>query len=359
MDSAGPHKLERSRNLDIIKGIGIVLVVLGHCECAAKNFIYLFHMPIFFMASGLVLNSGYSDSFPKFLDLLRKRFKSLWLPCFFFNTLFLLLSGAFIRYEIYPIDVKTAPTLASGILFNALLYMKGGPLAGACWFLGMLFEVTILYVFVDYLLKRLHVRFREIVNVVLGLVLFLVSFYLIQRGIRLHSIFERIAGAYVMFAIGVLQKRLPFSAISSRIWVSVFVVTLAILLVCNQFGSVELSSGVYTSPAFYLLCAVAGWFLIYSVSVGVSRFSRATSFFCYLGQNTVCIIGLHFLTFKIVTYIQVCLYNLPHETLSVFPVLADRPFWWLAYTVVGVGAPLLINLGYKNVKRKVLARPIN
>jgi len=39
----------------------------------------------------------------------------------------------------------------------------------------------------------------------------------------------------------------------------------------------------------------------------------------------------------------------------VFPVLADRPFWWSAYTVVGVGAPLLINLGYKNVKRKVLA----
>jgi fucose 4-O-acetylase-like acetyltransferase len=345
--------MERSQNLDIIKGIGIILVVLGHCGCPAAHFIYLFHMAIFFIASGYVLNSAYSDNFANFRTLFRKRLKALWLPCFFFNTLFLLLAGTFIKYDIYPADVKTAPTIASGILLNALLYLKGGPLAGACWFLGTLFEVTVIYALVDYLLKRIRVRFREILNLVLGLAMFLVSFNLIQRGIRIHSIVEHIAGAYVMFAAGVLLKRLPLNAISPQKWGLIFVGAFAVLFLCNQYGSIEVSMGVYTDWWFYLLCSIAGWFFVYGASVWVNRSSLATNALCYLGRNTICIIGLHFLAFKIVAYFQIWLYGLPHEKLSVHPVLISEPFWWVAYTVVGVGVPLVLNMGYKAAKRKV------
>jgi fucose 4-O-acetylase-like acetyltransferase len=342
MDSVIQHKnLHRSQNLDIIKGIGIILVVLGHCGCPAEHFIYLFHMPIFFMASGYVLNTVYSDNLSNVWTLIRKRLKSLWLPCFLFNTIFLLLSGVFIKYNIYPEDVKTAPSLISGIFFNALMYMKGGPLAGATWFLGTLFEVTIIYTFLDYIFKRLHVKFREIVNFLFGLTLFVVSFYLIEQDIRIHSIVEHIAGAYVVFAIGVLLKKLSLNAIGFGYWIAIFSVTLAILLVCNQYGSVDLSESVYTAPWFYLLCAISGWFLIYSVSVSVSKFSRLANITCRVGQHTVCIIGLHFLAFKIVTYLQICIYDLPIEKLSNFPYLIAEPFWWVVYTVIGLGVPLL------------------
>ena len=342
MDSVIQHKnLHRSQNLDIIKGIGIILVVLGHCGCPAEHFIYLFHMPIFFMASGYVLNSIYSDSLSNVWTLIRKRLKSLWLPCFLFNTIYLLLSGVFIKYNIYPEDVKTAPSLINGIFFNALMYMKGGPLAGATWFLGTLFEVTIIYTFLDYIFKRLHVKFREIVNFLFGLTLFVVSFYLIEQDIRIHSIVEHIAGAYVVFAIGVLLKKLSLNAIGFGYWIAIFSVTLAILLVCNQYGSVDLSESVYTAPWFYLLCAISGWFLIYSVSVSVSKFSRLANTTCRVGQHTVCIIGLHFLAFKIVTYLQICIYDLPIEKLSNFPYLIAEPFWWVVYTVIGLGVPLL------------------
>ena len=342
MDSVIQHKnLHRSQNLDIIKGIGIILVVLGHCGCPAEHFIYLFHMPIFFMASGYVLNTVYSDNLSNVWTLIRKRLKSLWLPCFLFNTIFLLLSGVFIKYNIYPEDVKTAPSLINGIFFNALMYMKGGPLAGATWFLGTLFEVTIIYTFLDYIFKRLHVKFREIVNFLFGLTLFVVSFYLIEQDIRIHSIVEHIAGAYVVFAIGVLLKKLPLNAIGFGYWIAIFSVTLAILLVCNQYGSVDLSESVYTAPWFYLLCAISGWFLIYSVSVSVSKFSRLANTTCRVGQHTVCIIGLHFLAFKIVTYLQICIYDLPIEKLSNFPYLIAEPFWWVVYTVIGLGVPLL------------------
>lgn len=57
---------KRITQLDVIKGIAIILVVLGHCIYAfAKasswmvtldEFIYIFHMPLFFAVSGYLFN---------------------------------------------------------------------------------------------------------------------------------------------------------------------------------------------------------------------------------------------------------------------------------------------------------------
>ena len=42
----------RDAVLDAMRGIGIVLMVLGHSGFAGSDFIYLFHMALFFMLSG-------------------------------------------------------------------------------------------------------------------------------------------------------------------------------------------------------------------------------------------------------------------------------------------------------------------
>ena len=53
--------------IDVCKGLGIFLVVIGHTSIAqisqtVYNWIYSFHMPMFYMLSGMMLNdSKYSD----------------------------------------------------------------------------------------------------------------------------------------------------------------------------------------------------------------------------------------------------------------------------------------------------------
>ena len=42
----------RNNNIDIIKGIAIILMVYGHTFGVARDFIYLFHMPVFIFVSG-------------------------------------------------------------------------------------------------------------------------------------------------------------------------------------------------------------------------------------------------------------------------------------------------------------------
>lgn len=50
--------MNRIEEVDISKGIGMLLVITGHlCSSAAlRNFIYSFHMPLFFVLSGIVYN---------------------------------------------------------------------------------------------------------------------------------------------------------------------------------------------------------------------------------------------------------------------------------------------------------------
>ena len=43
---------QRDPVIDSMRGIGIVLMVLGHSGFPGTDFIYLFHMALFFMLSG-------------------------------------------------------------------------------------------------------------------------------------------------------------------------------------------------------------------------------------------------------------------------------------------------------------------
>ena len=72
---------QRLEYIDIIKGIGIFLVVLGHVTInqTVYHFIYAFHMPLFFIIAGMFLHDK-----PQFI---RKQAKSLLLPYFSFGLL--------------------------------------------------------------------------------------------------------------------------------------------------------------------------------------------------------------------------------------------------------------------------------
>ena len=47
---------QRDPVLDSMRGIGIVLMVLGHAGFPGSSFIYLFHMALFFMLSRWALS---------------------------------------------------------------------------------------------------------------------------------------------------------------------------------------------------------------------------------------------------------------------------------------------------------------
>lgn len=77
---------QRENWVDIVKGIGIILVVMGHAGCPVlpHGIIYSFHMPLFFFLSGLFINRQCEKDFCTYV---KKNFRSLLLPYFYFNIL--------------------------------------------------------------------------------------------------------------------------------------------------------------------------------------------------------------------------------------------------------------------------------
>lgn len=92
---------ERVEIIDVAKGIGIFLVVTGHCIFQYAGIIYLFHMALFFFLSGYCYNEKYNENFQMIWILLKKRIKSLYIPFIKYGLIFVGCHNFFLNTFLY------------------------------------------------------------------------------------------------------------------------------------------------------------------------------------------------------------------------------------------------------------------
>lgn len=61
---------------------------------------------------------------------------------------------------------------------------------------------------------------------------------------------------------------------------------------------------------------------------------------------------MHFVCFKVITYLQVKLYSYPSYALAAFPCLNNTDAWCYAYVIAGVVLPILVNYIFIQLKDK-------
>lgn len=125
--------MKESRNfkIDVIKGLGITLVVWGHAVGVGNLVIYSFHMPLFFLLSGLFYK-------PK-ANFIKNRFKRLVVPFLAYNVLFVILS-----YLCGTFDV----------LCNNFSIFNISAFDGPTWFLVALFILSCIYWIIDRTINK-------------------------------------------------------------------------------------------------------------------------------------------------------------------------------------------------------------
>ncbi len=78
-------------SIDTVKGIGIILVVIGHSTYVSEpvlTWLTSFHMPLFFIVSGILFAHKNSHQEP-FGVYMRKRFCGMMLPYFWFSLIYI------------------------------------------------------------------------------------------------------------------------------------------------------------------------------------------------------------------------------------------------------------------------------
>lgn len=79
---------KRNDTASIVKAIGIILMVIGHSECPKylNDYLYMFHMPLFFFCSGYFFKKP--KDFYMVRTFVNKRIKGLYLPYIKWTLLF-------------------------------------------------------------------------------------------------------------------------------------------------------------------------------------------------------------------------------------------------------------------------------
>lgn len=352
----------RNRNIDIMKGITIILMVVGHSGCSAKKFIYLFHMSVFFMISGWLFKIDYEKGMREVCKYIYKKVKHIWLPYFIWNAIFTLLTNVFIKINVYSghsfkifsedVTLHTYMSLKEMIvnIVKGIFMIGRTELGGAFWFLRTLFAISIIFVLVGYVLHFIKNNvLRELIHFSFSVILLMIGYVANINGIKTLSVLV-VLSSYILFYIGYIIKKLDImNHINNYLLIICGVI---VLCVCYLGPEISLGDNDYTNPLYLIICALAGWALIYGISNVLASF-KWTNVFSTIGKYTLPIVILHFLCFKIVTLVQITVYDYPMAYLAAFPVIKTNGLWWILYTCVGVVLPVIFQILYDKCKKKV------
>ena len=275
---------QRDPVLDSMRGIGIVLMVLGHSGFPGTDYIYLFHMALFFMLSGwfFSLRGG-------LVHFVRRKLVTLWLPFVAANTVFTVCNNLFLRLNILTADARiaeipgnsvTAPVSIKDIIGRTVhwcVFDGGTQLGGAMWFIQALFQISLLYAVIEVLLQKLlHGGDTLIAQGLLSGVLLWVGWHCNQVGWNVWGL-GIAASCYWMFYLGTVLRRTARSEVRPLYRAAAGAAACVLLLVLRRLGSVGLAGNGYTNPAFLLLASMAGWVLVRSAACLTAPLPRVSA----------------------------------------------------------------------------------
>ena len=354
--------IKRNISIDIIKGIGIVLMVLGHSQFPLTHFIYLFHMPIFFIASGYLFDFASQSDAHSLVCFIKRKFKGLWLPFFVWNTIFIVLNNLFVLLHIYHTDTYNFVQYPDTIYINShffslketiievvksMFLIGGTALTGALWFLRELLMVLILFALINFLLRDKQCKTKLIIHGIFAIVFLIFGWIIQQMKIPSTTSIGTMCSVYFLIYIGALFKHVSFEEKLSRHRLLSTIVVFALLICFNFFGSIDLADNIYSNPLFLVIVSILGWIFLWNISYGIKRNKIFTDVLCYLGKNTMPIIALNFICFKPITYFLIEIEQLPIQYLAAYPVLKSNNFLWIIYTMTSILLALLLNTVYK------------
>jgi len=351
--------------MNIAKALGIVAVVIGHSGSPITHFIYQWHMALFYFISGYFYKDKYSKD-P--ILLIKKRVKSLYLPYIKYGLLFLFLHNLFFRLNIYSdkvgyLDKVSHLYTKTEFLKNILSTFAFGTreqLLGVFWFIVSLFTVNILFCFISFFIERYYKEKNEITKESIRFIIILVCFTIGNLAtfynIKLYRFIDTSLVALSIYYLGYLYKRYE-KIITMKLYYTL--IALILLLLNSLYGSINVGLNIYLCPTFFLINSLTGiYIIIYCSKFLVSRL-KSLNILEYIGENTLTIMALHFLSFKLINLLQIKYYNLPNYMLAKFPVINDNGLWWVAYSICGVFIPVGLQFIINKIKFNLVNKKVN
>lgn len=273
--------------IDLAKGIGIILMVVGHMPSipsAVHNWIFSFHMPLFFFLSGYMFKKKkvkvcFRNSIKKYLE-----------PYFIYSVLFIIVDYIFFK------DVNAMKESIKRFLLG-----QGG--FDVLWFFASMFWIQTIYNFIEETID--DEKYARAAVIALSVVAY--GFTILKIGIAFK--FSTSIVSILFFATGVEFKKVEAkwkwanlnSYIKMLIWLTVNVSCLAII---NRAGwsVLDINSQQYGNLLITYVAAISGILFIVYLS-RILENCKIMKPIMFVGENS-----LYF--FPLTTYIPVRIVSL-------------------------------------------------
>lgn len=284
---------KRYYEIDLLKGIGIILMIMGHVPFSEEitKAIYVFHMPLFFIASGFLYKrkNDFNTAFVKWL-------KRLILPYFIFATL---------GYVLWNIEIRPNNFSQLTQPLESIFYINtdGMPINGAVWYLTATFVIFLLYWIVDNFFKN------EFLKMITVIILTTIGLFLGKLKIVLPF-----SGAVSLVGIGFF-----YSGITLRKFYPRFIsclrerrlsrYTTLILVVCMFFlgyrnGHISMRTGDYGKNGFifFIAAMIISYILLFVSKFLVDIFQNniLLKWIEKVGRNSIVFLGLNELVINVI-----------------------------------------------------------
>lgn len=332
------HNTTRDTTLDAVKGIGIILMVLGHSGGPFHDFVYLFHMALFFMVSGFLWNDKKVADLPTACKSLLARLKGLLLPFALCNGIFTLLQTPLNRLLINPttaVDLSFKQTAIK--LVKNMLFAGETNMGGATWFLRTLFFVYAAHTAIRYLVC--HIKWGKVLFGIVVAVNLIATVFIDHTNLSLPMGISGCFSSYCAFLLGMLLRRLNILEKLRRFDLPIAIVCFLLLCLLSPLGPIGIGIGSIVNLPLFFAASLLGFFMSYCTARCLKGWVGNTLAYC--GRHSIWIVTLHFLAFKPVALVYLLLTGKDMVHLADFPVYAVS-WLWIVYTIVGTILPLAV-----------------
>ncbi|MBU5337326.1 acyltransferase family protein [Intestinibacter bartlettii] len=298
-------KNERLEYLDICKGFGIFAITLGHIysDNYFKTWLCSFHLPLFFIISGILIKHTSSDR-KKFGNILSSRFKRLIIPYFMFELLVIIVLMICNKEVSFTI-------LKQNIIESILLYTK----AGATWFLPTLFISELVFLGLKKLIKSNKLM------VLISTIIFIIPFFIHTEN-HFSIVFFRNFTAIGFLAFGyysynfLIKKEIPMKYLIMILLIDI------IISILN--GKVDLYFLSYNNIFLYSICSITGSVLVIFISKKLKSI-KIRDLFKYYGINSLIVMATQQAilgsVIKLITGKDAYSYSIPFGTIVLIMVM--------------------------------------
>jgi len=286
---------KRIEYIDIAKGIGILLVVMGHNDFALVSpffykFIYAFHMPLFFFLSGMFFKAELP-----FLKILRRRFETLLKPYLFTIMLIYIMTISFTKVNF---DVATSRVIKA-------LYANGHYIDWVqLWFLPHLFALNIFAFLFYWLVKRSGLPwFKWVLLIAIQIVgvLFIEKFWpfnlsFLGKTVTLYGLplsFDLVLVSGFFFILGCEVNQYASGEVFGHPLTLIGTGIALVALVWFLPETIDFNTRFFQSLPINTLEALVGIALILSISKQLERIQLLSNIFRYAGQASLIILIFH------------------------------------------------------------------